>query len=81
MEGMIAHRFSSLKQFWKRISLKRNRSVLCVNGQFFYCRKAPRGCPSRAKWMGRSSVMAWKEQFQGKKLMLEMWEDHADIRV
>jgi len=72
----------SLKQFWNELASSVTDPFCVVNGQFFYMPESPTRLPFPLKVDGEIVSDGYgKEQFQGKKLMLEMWEDHADIRV
>jgi len=71
----------SLKQYWNEFATKFTDPFCVVNGQFFYMPESPTRLPFPLKVDGEIVSDGYgKEQFQGKKLMLELWGDHADIR-
>ncbi len=71
----------SLKQFWNDFASSHATPFCVVNGQFFYMPESPTRLPFSLKVEGEIVSDGYgKDQFKGKKLMLELWDDHADIR-
>jgi hypothetical protein len=71
----------SLQSFWKN-SKSAMDSVFCVtNGQFFYMPESPTRLTLPLKVDGQVVTDGFgADQFIGKRLMLELWSGHADIR-
>lgn len=71
----------SLQNFWKK-SKSVIDSVFCVtNGQFFYMPESPTRLTLPLKVNGQVVTDGFgANQFIGKRLMLELWSGHADIR-
>jgi len=71
----------SLGNFWKNLT-KKNDDLFCVtNGQFFYMPESPTRLSLPLKVDGEVITDGYAaNEFVGKKLMLELWQDHADIR-
>jgi hypothetical protein len=71
----------SLRQFWNEFASDHANPFCVVNGQFFYMPESPTRLPFPLKVNGQIVSDGYgKDQFKGKKLMLELWADHADIR-
>ncbi len=71
----------SLSKYWKGM-LSQSSEVFCVtNGQFFYMPESPTRLTLPLKTNGEVVTDGFgADQFVGKRLMLELWPDHADIR-
>jgi hypothetical protein len=75
-------RFSShtIQQFWDDFSSAESSAFCVTNGQFFYMKEYPTRLPFPLKVGGNLISDGYGiNQFQGKKLMLEIWDDHAQI--
>ncbi len=67
----------SLKQYWNQFANSEPNPFCVVNGQFFYMPEAPTRLPFSLKVGGEVVSDGYaKDQFPGKKLMLELWTDH-----
>jgi hypothetical protein len=72
----------SLKQYWNEFVNSSANPFCVVNGQFFYMPESPTRLPFPLKVDGEILSDGYgREQFQGKKLMLELWKDRADITL
>lgn len=71
----------SMNGFW-RYAEKQNESAFCVvNGSFFYMPETPTRLPFALKVDGKVLTDGFGEdQYPDQKLMLELWDDHADIQ-
>jgi len=71
----------SLKKFWN-VASRLSDQVFCVtNGQFFYMPESPTRLTLPLKVDGQVITDGFgADQFIGKRLMLELWQGHADIR-
>ena len=71
----------SLAKYWAGLN-GQSASVFCVtNGQFFYMPESPTRLTLPLKTNGEVITDGFgADQFVGKRLMLELWPDHADIR-
>lgn len=71
----------SMNGFW-RYAEKESESAFCVvNGSFFYMPETPTRLPFALKVDGKVLTDGFGEdQYPDQKLMLELWEDRADIR-
>ena len=71
----------SLSKFWRQ-ALKADENTFCVfNGSFFYMKESPTRLPFPIKLDGAILSDGYgKVQFPGQKLILELWDDRADIR-
>jgi hypothetical protein len=71
----------TIQDFWSDFSSSESEAFCVTNGQFFYMQESPTRLPFPLKIGGKviSDGYGLKE-FPGKKLMLELWDDHAQIR-
>ncbi|HEX7974026.1 MAG TPA: phosphodiester glycosidase family protein [Anaerolineales bacterium] len=69
----------SLAQFWQEAN--QSGSAFCVtNGQFFYAPEDPTRLPFALKVGGKIVSDGFDQKdFQGQRLMLELWDGRADI--
>lgn len=70
----------TIQDYWSDFSDAESKAFCVTNGQFFYMKESPTRLPFPLKVGGKviSDGYALKE-FPGKKLMLELWGDHAQI--
>ena len=70
----------TIQNFWSDFSSAESGAFCVTNGQFFYMKESPTRLPFPLKVGGKilSDGYALKD-FPGKKLMLELWDDHAQI--
>jgi hypothetical protein len=70
----------TIQNFWNEFSSAESDAFCVTNGQFFYMKESPTRLPFPLKVGGRilSDGYALKD-FPGKKLMLELWDDHVQI--
>jgi hypothetical protein len=70
----------TIQNFWSEFSSAESGAFCVTNGQFFYMKESPTRLPFPLKVGGKilSDGYALKD-FPGKKLMLELWDDHAQI--
>jgi hypothetical protein len=70
----------TIQDFWGEFSSAESGAFCVTNGQFFYMKESPTRLPFPLKVAGKilSDGYALKD-FPGKKLMLELWDDHAQI--
>lgn len=70
----------TIQNFWSEFSSAESAAFCVTNGQFFYMKESPTRLPFPLKVGGKilSDGYALKD-FPGKKLMLELWDDHAQI--
>jgi hypothetical protein len=70
----------TIQDFWSEFSSAESGAFCVTNGQFFYMKESPTRLPFPLKADGKvlSDGYALKD-FPGQKLMLELWDDHAQI--
>ena len=73
--------FNSLEGYWQQFS-NANPTAFCItNGQFFYMLENPTRLPFPLKVNGTVISDGYGiEQFPDLKLVLQLWDDHADIQ-
>ncbi len=73
--------FNSLEGYWQNFSTA-NSTAFCVsNGQFFYMLEDPTRLPFPLKVNGTVVSDGYGiDQFPDLKLVLQLWDDHADIQ-
>ena len=73
--------FNSLEGYWQQFS-NANPTAFCItNGQFFYMLENPTRLPFPLKVDGTVISDGYGiEQFPNLKLVLQLWDDHADIQ-
>jgi hypothetical protein len=71
----------ALSTFWRRM-LEKDKDTFCVvNGGFFYMPEYPTRLAFPLKVNGRMVTEGWGiETYEGEHMMLELWDDHADIQ-
>ncbi len=71
----------SLEQYWQELSGSHSNAFCVTNGQFFYMSEDPPPLPFPLKANGEvlSDGYGIKE-FPDQKLLLEIWDDHVNIR-
>lgn len=71
----------SLNQYWFKLA-SMYRFPFCVsNGQFFYMQEYPTRLPFPLKVNGTFLTEGYaRKEYVGQKLILELWDDHADIK-
>ena len=70
----------TIQQFWDDFSSTKSSAFCVTNGQFFYMKEYPTRLPFPLKVGGMVISDGYGiNQFPGKKLMLEIWGDHAQI--
>jgi len=71
-----------LSQYWKQLSASYKNAFCITNGQFFYMLEHPTRLPFPLKVDGHilSSGYA-KQEFPRQKLLLQLWQDRADIQI
>ena len=74
----------SLPNYWQQAS-KKSQTAFCVtNGSFFYMPEYPTRLPFSLKVDGEIVTEGFggygAQAYEGQRLMLELWEDHANIR-
>jgi len=74
--------FNSLEGYWQQFS-NANPTAFCItNGQFFYMPENPTRLPFPLKVDGNVISDGYGiDQFPNLKLVLQLWDDHADIRA
>ena len=69
-----------LAQFWREARRQSEYAFCVTNGQFFYMPESPTRLAFPLKVNGEVISDGWAiQQYPEQKLMLELWEDHADI--
>ncbi|MBN2548106.1 MAG: phosphodiester glycosidase family protein [Anaerolineales bacterium] len=69
-----------LTQFWRQAKNQSQYAFCVTNGQFFYMPESPTRLAFPLKVDGEVISDGWAiQQYPEQKLMLELWEDHADI--
>ena len=70
----------TIQNFWYEFSSAESDAFCVTNGQFFYMKESPTRLPFPLKVGGKilSDGYGLKD-FPGKKLMLELWDDHVQI--
>jgi hypothetical protein len=69
-----------LGQFWREISAASKEAFCVTNGQFFYMPESPTRLAFPLKVDGQVLTDGWGiKQYTDQKLMLEIWDDRADI--
>lgn len=70
----------SIEDFWNALSLDFPQAFCITNGQFFFMKESPTRLPFPLKVDGDIISSGYAEQeFIGKKFLLAIWSDHADI--
>jgi hypothetical protein len=70
----------TIQQYWDDFSSAESTAFCATNGQFFYMKEYPTRLPLPLKVGGKVISDGYGiNQFPGKKLMLEIWDDHAQI--
>jgi hypothetical protein len=70
----------TIQQFWSEFSLAESKAFCVTNGEFFYMKEYPTRLPFPLKVNGNVISDGYGiKQFTDKKLMLEIWSDHAQI--
>ncbi len=71
----------SLSKYWSGLANQSTTAFCVTNGQFFYMPESPTRLTLPLKSNGEVITDGFgADQFVGKRLMLELWPDHADIR-
>ena len=71
----------SLLNFWKSLVSQTQNAFCITNGQFFYMPESPTRLSLPLKSNNQVITDGFAaDEFIGKRLMLELWEDHVDIR-
>ncbi len=71
----------TIQEFWWEFTQVANTPFCVTNGQFFRMGDGPSVLPFPLKRGGQIITDGYaKREFPEKKLMLELWADHADIR-
>jgi hypothetical protein len=71
----------SLAKYWTGLNQQSALAFCVTNGQFFYMPESPTRLTLPLKTNGEIITDGFgADQFVGKRLMLELWPDHADIR-
>jgi hypothetical protein len=76
-------RFNSktLGQYWYQLALHYKNPFCVTNGQFFYMLEYPTRLPFPLKVDGQILTDGYDDKnFTGQELILELWDDQADIR-
>jgi Phosphodiester glycosidase len=69
-----------LSLYWRQASQANDTAFCVTNGQFFYMPEAPTRLAFPLKVDGQIITDGWAiQQYPDQKLMLELWDDHADI--
>jgi hypothetical protein len=72
----------SLRQYWNELAASAPNPFCVINGQFFYMPESPTRLPFPLKVNGEILSEGFgRDQFPGKKLMLELWPGRADINL
>jgi len=70
----------TIEDFWNALSSEFTQAFCVSNGQFFFMKESPTRLPFPLKVGGEIISDGFAEQeFVGKKLLLAIWEDHAEI--
>lgn len=70
----------TIQDFWGDFSSSESDAFCVTNGQFFYMKESPTRLPFPLKVGGKVISDGYGiKDFPGKKLMLELWDDHARI--
>ena len=70
-----------LEDFWKELTISSQDAFCVTNGQFFYMKDYPTRLAFPLKTNGEIISDGYGiNEYPEQKLMLEIWEDHADIR-
>jgi len=71
----------SLENYWGQVKTVSDTAFCITNGSFFYMLEYPTRLAFPLKVDGIVVTDGWAiEQYPGQKLMLELWQDQADIR-
>lgn len=75
-------RYQSLAGYWQSASNQTGRLFCVTSGTFFYMPEAPTRLPFPLKADGVYLTDGYaSNQFEGKKLILELWPERADIQL
>jgi Phosphodiester glycosidase len=70
----------TIQDYWSDFSSSESSAFCVTNGQFFYMQESPTRLPFPLKVGGNVISDGYAlNDFPGKKLMLELWDDHAQI--
>ena len=70
----------SLQKYWSQARDLQAAAFCVTNGTFFYMKESPTRLPFPLKIDGQVLSDGYaKQEFEGEKLMLELWDDRADI--
>ncbi len=70
----------TIEDFWNALSSEFTQAFCVSNGQFFFMKESPTRLPFPLKVDGEIISDGFAEQeFVGKKLLLAIWSDHAEI--
>jgi hypothetical protein len=73
--------FNSLEGYWQQFSNANSTAFCITNGQFFYMLENPTRLPFPLKVDGNVVSDGFGiDQFPELKLVLQLWDDHADIQ-
>jgi len=74
----------SLQDYWREASIQNENAFCVTNGSFFYMPEYPTRLPFSLKVDGEIVTEGFggygPQAYIGQRLMLEIWDDHADIR-
>jgi hypothetical protein len=74
----------SLKDYWRSAKMQNENTFCVTNGSFFYMLEYPTRLPFSLKVDGEIVTEGFggygPQAYIGQRLMLELWDDHADIR-
>lgn len=72
--------YRTIEHFWNTLSTEYAQAFCISNGQFFFMKENPTRLPFPLKVDGGIISDGYAEQdFVGKKLLLAIWSDHAEI--
>jgi len=70
----------TIEEFWNTLSSEFDKAFCVSNGQFFFMKESPTRLPFPLKVGGEVISDGYAAQeFVGKKLLLAIWSDHAEI--
>jgi hypothetical protein len=84
--GGVDARFESrsLQDYWRQAGQQSQTAYCVTNGSFFYMPEYPTRLPFSLKVDGEVVTEGFggygAQAYEGQRLMLEVWDDHADIR-